>query len=384
MAYGIDQEFEQALALVQKILEIMLRIQQENKKKVTDQGVKQTAPKEVIDEVDEKMKELNGVKREIKHYIDQPEQSVSRGKNENQELLWSSDEIEQQRNELKKEMDKFIKQLEFAKKELDAINITNPSALQRFSEKLMMLDANIKILNSRINSFFRLIPERLEKSAANFLIGKLDVINEKVLALKDQLSEKTKESHETQKEKIEIREKTVQQEKVDEKSVPLKVIKNESEHFHGPAFRTAREMIANKDEFYLIKDLIVDGMHKEFDSMNTTMEGMIETAIENNQKQISKNSIQNNELTGLKMEIDPKVGSFESMDANKNVKTLASVKDELEEVTLTEYGGKMEASYQAAFDTDPNVATDVTDEEWQLLEDDYWNRQESNCWEPEM
>lgn len=387
MNYGIDQEFEQALAVVQKILEIMLRVQEENRQKAAqassdqkkaDQPVESETTKpeaitpEAVEELDDQMKELNVVKRDIKNSIERPQPEQTEELINDSELSELTDDTEKRMQDLKIELDKLMKQLDVAKKELTAININNPSALQRFGEKLIKLDASIKILNNRINTFFRSLPERFEKSAANFLIGKLDQINDKTQSLKEQLNEKITESEVMQENTVKVNE-VVNPEKAAEKIAPVEVIKNENEN--GPGFKTAKEMIANKDDFYRIKDLIVDNIQKDFNSMSTSMESVIAEALERNRLQQAKTE----ELSGLKTEIDPKTATIESMNANKNVKTVASVKEELEEVTLSDYGDDMEAAYQVGFDTDPNVATEVTDEEWAEQQDYY-----ENCWEPEM
>lgn len=376
MAYGIDQEIDQALALMQKILEIMLRIQQENKEKNQTQqsadGTTETrvVPKQQIQdddvkELDDAMKELNGVKRDIKSNIAKPELSQMQDKGNATESSVLSNDLEKQKQDLKLELDKFIKQLEFAKKELNALNIGNPSALQRFGNKLIRLDADLKILNNRINSFFRSIPEKMQKGAANFLIGRLDMVNEKVTSLKDQLNAKIQENS--------ISQEDISTEHIkDVEKSEATVIKNEKGQNALSEFRTAPQMIADKEGFYRIKDLIIDESHGKFNSMNDSIQDMIEKAVENNRQRQALNKQQNIELSGLKTEIDPKTATIENINSNQNVKTVSSVKEELEAVTLTEYSEHMEEAYHAGFDTDPNVATEITDEEW------------VNCWEPEM
>ncbi|HEY5537527.1 MAG TPA: hypothetical protein VIK23_02585, partial [Acetobacterium sp.] len=78
-------------------------------------------------------------------------------------------------------------------------------------------------------------------------------------------------------------------------------------------------------------------------------------------------------LVGIRTELDPKVGTFEALNGNEKsgLKTVASVKEEIEDVTLTDYSPHEEEAYHEGVDPDPDVASIPTDEEWIPTDEEY-------------
>lgn len=408
MATDLNQEIDQLLAMIEEVIKIALRIRDEKKEleKSTPTKDLRTAD-DVIEKLDEKMNDINNVKSDISYKLNIEEQEDIQEKvikneklNDRKIRVASNDEkpldsevfkFEKEKEEIKNRIERLQKQLDEKKNELEQIDFKNPTMLTRFGDSLIELDRQIKELGDRITDFVSRIPETVQKTVFSFLIQQLDNLSQSVLNLKDHLNQKISEQNtiiaqtDQSAESKQLSEE-ITTEKVIEKEMP--VVNPESEvekQSEIVAIETSNSTVENsvtngktaKDllsvveegEFFTMKDLILRNMQQTFMTMGESIE------------ECSRRAIEQEKFVGLQTEIDPQVSSFESISGNEQagVKTVASVKEELEEVTLTEYSESMENAYQHGLDPDPNVATDITKEEWELqLEEsqyDPWEQQ---------
>lgn len=417
MAADLNQEFDAILQMVEEIVKIMLRMKEDNKQNQSAAGLKeaqQSTPKqalttdEVVGQLDEKMKEITNVKSDMAYQINREDQEQAQDiviKNENApgQVKISSPNIigdklaEQEKDAIMKTFNEMKLRLNQMSKELDQLDFKNPTALARFGQSLIKLDGQIKELGNRISDFIKKIPETAKSNMFSFMINQLDHLGQNVVSLKEKLNEKISEQTiETEKsEKLsamenqaplqlselenEQLEEKVANQSIEVKQTPPPALKLEKEPVieNNTNSKTTKELlnVMNKGEFYTVKDLILKNVSGDLNIMRGSIE-------ECNQKAISQNK-----FIGLKTEIDPNITSLESMAGNEQmgIKTVASVKDELEDITLSEYGDSMEAAYQNGFDTNPNIATAVTDEEWARQSEELAaNELKFDPWEQEM
>lgn len=410
MTTDFNQEIDQLLAMVEEVLEIALRIKKENSQKKTvsvDQAIEQSSKTDqVMEDLDEKMKEVNSVKGDIafklNHENEQESESVIKKENTNtnqtdvnsnneSKYLKEMSNFEKEKEEIKNRIENLQKQLDEKKNELEQLDFKNPTMLARFGNSLIEFDRQIKELGDYITDFVRRIPETAQKTIFSFLIRQLDSLSQSVLNLKNHLNEKISEQNtiiektDQSPESKQLSEETTT-EKVIEKEMPVlnmeSDVEKQSENVaiemsdstvenSNTNAKTAKDLLSvvEEGEFFTMKDLILRNMQQTFMTMGESIE------------ECSRRAIEQEKFVGLQTEIDPQVSSFESISGNEQagIKTVASVKEELEEVTLTEYSESMENAYQHGLDPDPNVATGITKEEWELqqeeLQYDPWEQQ---------
>lgn len=404
MATDLNHEIDALLQMMEEIVKIALRIREENNQKkstTNSKEIEQTSPEklatqdEVMEKLDDKMKEITNVKGDIAYQINQEDQEQAQDeviKNEKttDQVKISSPNIigdelvEQEKESIIKTFNEMKLRLNQMSKELDQLDFKNPTALARFGQSLIKLDGQIKELGNRITDFIKKIPETAKNNMFSFMVNQLDHLGQNIANLKEKLNEKIAEQTiETEKqvplqsselENGQSKEKIAKQ-SIEAEQTPSPLLKQQKEPVieNNVNTKTTKELlnVMNKGEFYTVKDLILMNVSDNLRTMGDSIE------------ECSQKAIEQNKFIGLKTEIDPNVTSLESMAGNEQagIKTVASVKDELEDITLSEYGDSMEAAYQNGFDTNPNIATEVTDEEWAGLME---NEPEYDPYEPEM
>lgn len=408
MAADLNQEVDAMLQMMEEMVKIMLRLKEEHNQNqvVAGNGLRQQSqagavPADAaeadatIAQLDEKMKGIGVIKGDIAHKLEQENlQNTTRViKNEQQSELVatnshdaSQDAISselQNREEIRKTFNNLKRQFNDLSKEMDQLDFRNPSALARFGQSLIALDQQIKTLSNRITDFVKSVPENAKVSAITFCAVRLDTLAQSITDLKDKLNAKilVQSNIAAKSEKLPQSSElpdhlAIQQDKKQEAAVnakeqtPFHVLpqKEKSEMGHTTNSKTAKDLLSvvEEGEFYTMKDLVAMNMSSDLNAMGDSIE------------ECSRKAIEANNFIGLQTEIDPNVTSLESMAGNEQsgIRTVPSVKDELEDITLSEYSDDMEAAYQNGFDTDPNIATAVTDEEWANQHDEEYANQQ--------
>lgn len=408
MAADLNQEVDAMLQMMEEMVKIMLRLKEEHNQNQVAAGnspMQQSQAGAVpadtaeadatIAQLDEKMKGIGVIKGDIAHKLEQENlQNTTRViKNEQQSELVATNSQDtrqdvisselQNREEIRKSFNALKRQFNDLNKEMDRLDFKNPSALARFGQSLIALDQQIKTLSNRITDFVKSVPENAKVSAITFCAVRLDALAQSITDLKDKLNAKilAQSNSATKSEKLPQSNElpdhlAIQQDKKQEAAVnakeqaPFHVLpqKEISEMGHTTNSKTAKDLLSvvEEGEFYTMKDLVAMNMSSDLNAMGDSIE------------ECSRKAIEANNFIGLQTEIDPNVTSLESMAGNEQsgIRTVPSVKDELEDITLSEYSDDMEAAYQNGFDTDPNIATAVTDEEWANQHDEEYANQQ--------
>lgn len=408
MAADLNQEVDAMLQMMEEMVKIMLRLKEEHNQNQVAAG---NSPRQqsqagavpadtaeadaTIAQLDEKMKGIGVIKGDIAHKLEQENlQNTTRViKNEQQSELVATNSQDtrqdaisselQNREEIRKSFNALKRQFNDLSKEMDQLDFKNPSALARFGQSLIALDQQIKTLSNRITDFVKSVPENAKVSAITFCAVRLDALAKSITDLKDKLNanilvqsnsavkpEISPQSNESPNQLTTQHDKK-QETVVDAKEQdPIHVLpqKEEAEMGHPTNSKTAKDLLSvvEEGEFYTMKDLVAMNMSSDLNAMGDSIE------------ECSRKAIEANNFIGLQTEIDPNVTSLESMAGNEQsgIRTVPSVKDELEDITLSEYSDDMEAAYQNGFDTDPNIATAVTDEEWANQHDEEYANQQ--------
>lgn len=413
MAADLNQEVDAMLQMMEEMVKIMLRLKEEHNQNqvAAGNGPRQqsqagavpadTAEADAtIAQLDEKMKGIGVIKGDVAHKLKQESQQQENQQNTTRDIKnehqpdpvatiiqdASQDAISselQNREEIRKTFNNLKRQFNDLSIEMDQLDFKNPSALARFGQSLIALDQQIKTLSNRITDFVKSVPENAKVSAITFCAVRLDALAKSITDLKDKLNAKILvQSNSAVKPEISPQSNELpdhlatQQEKKQETVVhakeqtPLRVLpqKEKSEMGHTTNSKTAKDLLSvvEEGEFFTMKDLVARNMSSDLNTMGDSIE------------ECSRKAIEASNFIGLQTEIDPNVTSLESMAGNEQsgIRTVPSVKDELEDITLSEYSDDMEAAYQNGFDTDPNIATAVTDEEWANQHDEEYANQQ--------
>lgn len=414
MAADLNQEVDAMLQMMEEMVKIMLRLKEEHNQNqvAAGNGPRQqsqagavpadTAEADAtIAQLDEKMKGIGVIKGDVAHKLKQESQQQENQQNTTRDIKnehqpdpvatkiqdASQDAISselQNREEIRKTFNNLKRQFNDLSIEMDQLDFKNPSALARFGQSLIALDQQIKTLSNRITDFVKSVPENAKVSAITFCAVRLDALAKSITDLKDKLNAKILvQSNSAVKPEISPQSNELpdhlatQQEKKQETVVhakeqtPLRVLpqKEKSEMGHTTNSKTAKDLLSvvEEGEFFTMKDLVARNMSSDLNTMGDSIE------------ECSRKAIEASNFVGLQTEIDPNVTSLESMAGNEQsgIRTVPSVKDELEDITLSEYSDDMEAAYQNGFDTDPNIATAVTDEEWANQHDEEYTNQQA-------
>lgn len=410
MAADLNQEVDAMLQMMEEMVKIMLRLKEEHNQNqvAAGNGPRQqsqagavpsdTAEADAtIAQLDEKMKGIGVIKGDVAHKLKQESQQQENQQNTTRDIKnehqpdpvatkiqdASQDAISselQNREEIRKTFNNLKRQFNDLSIEMDQLDFKNPSALARFGQSLIALDQQIKTLSNRITDFVKSVPENAKVSAITFCAVRLDALAKSITDLKDKLNAKILvQSNSAVKPEISPQSNELpdhlatQQETVvhAKEQTPLRVLpqKEKSEMGHTTNSKTATELLSvvEEGEFFTMKDLVARNMSSDLNTMGDSIE------------ECSRKAIEASNFVGLQTEIDPNVTSLESMAGNEQsgIRTVPSVKDELEDITLSEYSDDMEAAYQNGFDTDPNIATAVTDEEWANQQDEEYANQQA-------
>lgn len=240
--------------------------------------------------------------------------------------------------------------------------------LQKIGENLIRFENNRLALLNKIQTFFKTLPNQIELKFTKWMSDRMEGLNNRVTQLQQEINNNRKLKNEQTVEAVE---------KVSE-------ITKESSGSHDVK-ASDYPLLMNA----MLKDLgnSVDELGKTVNQMQEQVKAEIEKVRVQNEEtikiELSQKEIKNARVTGVQTEIDPKVSSMESIKSQEaaGVMTTASVIDELEEVTLTEYGESMEEAYQNSEDPDPDVAAFPTEEQ-RVIETEF-NYDPENEYEPE-
>ena len=212
--------------------------------------------------------------------------------------------------------------------------IKRNSVLKNLGERLIQLDEKRDALSYKIRRYFISLPGRVKEGFASLVIGSLQDITTKMgnltKAFNNCIHSEVEELPDIKSISDNINRSSEVEEIADDKSIP-----------------------DDKSLPEKIKDLL-EALEKDISIIKSDVK-TFEDRLKESEKTV-----------GIRTELDPKVGVFETLNGNEKsgLKTVSSVKEEIEDVTLTDYSHHEEEAYHEGFDPDPDVATVITDEEW--------------------
>ena len=225
-----------------------------------------------------------------------------------------------------------------------AEEITRSSALKRLGEQLIQLDEKRETLSNKISDYFNNLPGRIKEGFASLVVGSLQEITNKMENLTRKLSDCITPKTELLPD-------------------PKLITKEQSLNLKDRGIIDINSATDDKSLIEKIKELL-GVLEKDMATIPTDIK-YLEFALKS--KDATMDDIK--PLVGIRTELDPKVGTFESLNGNEKsgLKTVASVKEEIEDVTLTDYSHHEEEAYHEGVDPDPDVATIPTDEEYDRM-----------------
>lgn len=218
--------------------------------------------------------------------------------------------------------------------ERDTNEADKKSFLRSFGEKMIQLDEKRLAITDSINDYFSNFTTRTREGFGNWVINHLQDINNKVESMKATFTQQFLQESPIQADQVEV---PIKQDIASDLSStngiqPLVEEKTLMEKIAGIIHALENNMATIKRDIELVDDLLKETQ----------------------------------QVVGVRTELDPKVGVFEPLNGNEKsgLKTVTSVKEEIEDITLTDYSPHEEEAYHEGVDPDPNVATQITDEEW--------------------
>lgn len=229
-----------------------------------------------------------------------------------------------------------------------AEGITRYSALKRLGEQLIQLDEKREALSNKISDYFNSLPGRIKERFASLVVGSLQEITNKMENLTQKLSDC-----------ITPKTELLPDPKLITEEISL-----------TPKDQGVIDINSAADDKSLIEKIkeMLGALEKDIATINTDVK-YLEFAFKSKDANIADIK----PLVGIRTELDPKVGTFEALNGNEKsgLKTVASVKEEIEDVTLTDYSHHEEEAYHEGVDPDPDVATIPMDEEWIPTDEEY-------------
>jgi|LGOV01.1.fsa_nt_gb hypothetical protein len=217
---------------------------------------------------------------------------------------------------------------------IDTGELDKKSALRNCGEKFIELDDKRLAVNNKINDYCSNFSMRTQEKFTSWMLNHLQKINDKVEKMRESVTQNFISKVQTKLDK-EVNSKNNNQ-KLDHEKIDKPLVKenNSAEKLKAILNDLEKNINGIKGDIQLVEDRLKEA----------------------------------EQVVGVKTEIDPKVGVFETLNGNENagLKTVASVKEEIEDITLTDYSEHEEEAYHNGVDPDPNVATKMTDQEQEL------------------
>lgn len=259
-------------------------------------------------------------------------------------------------------MDTLEKDLEGIEKQVEEVRLLPDSSqekvtlLQKIGANLIRFENNRLALQNKIDTFFKTLPNQIELKFTKWMHDRMEGLTNRVAELHQQIN--------------------INKQQKSEQIVRVEPPENEVHKDSENKQENSEQRDVKSSDYPLLMQagLIdignsIDGLKKSVNQMLLQTEAEIERVRIQEEKQnnneLSKKAAIKEAIIGVQTEIDPKASSMESIKSREaaGIVTTAPVIEELEEVTMTEYGEPMEEAYQNSADPDPDVSAFPTDEQ---------------------
>lgn len=257
--------------------------------------------------------------------------------------------------------------------------------LKAIGTSLIAVENRRLALGDRVKSFFKTLPNQIELKFSKGLINMLEQIKERVNTLNDELMQEVKQQDQIQtavdKQAEAVAEKTETFEKTEvTKNVEVKAsdYPRKSDQLIDEMGMKLKELKHSIDQEYTIAQKAQVEVQKKQAEEKLAEKKLEEQKQATQNAEAQKTAAQKNELikekvVGVQTELVPDAGLMESLNEKETqgIHTTAAVKNELEDVTMTDYGETMEDAYRHGSDPDPDVSAYPTETEMQEEQDRY-------------
>ena len=357
--YDFSKKFDQLFLLIEEILKVTMKIAQTqneapveapealNIKAENNQLQESVVGIKPIHKLDELMQTFTGIGREVDAQIkeqsnEKPNEAIDLSLNKANKL--AEIEIVSGLKEIKQLITD--SQIAMTAVAVETEEIKRKSILKSLGEQLLQLDEKREALSNKISDYFTALPGQIKESFASLVVGSLRDITNKMENLTRSLNDCLTPG-------VEIASNSNLP--TDDKSLLPNLEDVQATH----------SMVDDKSLIEKIRELL-SVLEKDIAVINQDAK-YLDFALKS--KPVVTEESEN--IVGIRTELDPTVGTFEALNGNEKsgLKTVASVKEEIEDVTLTDYSHHEEEAYHEGVDPDPNVATEITRDEWDQLYD---------------
>lgn len=259
-------------------------------------------------------------------------------------------------------IDTLEKDLEGIEKQVEEVRLLPDSSqekvtlLQKIGANLIRFENNRLALQNKIDTFFKTLPNQIELKFTKWMHDRMEGLTNRVAELHQQIN--------------------INKQQKSEQIVRVEPPENEVHKDSENKQENSKQRDVKSSDYPLLMQAGLIDIGNSIDGLKkSVIQMLLETEAEIERVRIQEEKQNNNELSkkaaikeaiiGVQTEIDPKASSMESIKCREaaGIVTTAPVIEELEEVTMTEYGEPMEEAYQNSADPDPDVAAFPTDEQ---------------------
>jgi hypothetical protein len=251
--------------------------------------------------------------------------------------------------------------------------------LKAIGASLIAVENRRLALGDKVKNFFKTLPNQIELKFSKGLINMLEQIKERVNTLNDELMQEVKPQDQIQaavdKQAEVVAEKTEVTENVEVKASDYP---RKSDQLIDEMGVKLKELKHSIDQEYTIAQKAQAEVQKKQAEEKMAAQKLEEQKLAEQKAETQKIAAQKDELikekvVGVQTELVPDAGLMESLNEKETqgIHTTAAVKNELEDVTMTDYGETMEDAYRHGNDPDPDVSAYPTEAQMQEDQDRY-------------
>lgn len=413
---SFTNEVEQMLLLMEKLGDMARLFIQDRQKQVMDQKNAQTAKTvEPEQSVNKKLQAVEKPKNQTENenfsFQSQINQEIVKQLEAiNQEFIIirksmmdkiSSSELDQEvKNDpkptmeqqmIERDVEKLDKEISALEQQTDQLKKTPKQSAERVTllkaigAGLISVENRRLALEDKVKNFFKTLPNQIELKFSKGLINMLEQLKERVNTLNEELVQAVKPQDQIQAagdkqeeavvEKMEAIKKTEVTENVEVKASDYPRKSDQLIDEMGVKLNELKQSIAKEYTSAQKTQVEVQKKQAEEKLAAQKLEEQKQAAqkAEAQKEAAQKDELIKEKVVGVQTELVPDAGLMESINKNESqgIHTTAAVKNELEDVTMTDYGETMEDAYRHGNDPDPDVSAYPTEEQMQEEQDRY-------------
>ncbi|AFA47932.1 hypothetical protein [Acetobacterium woodii] len=278
---------------------------------------------------------------------------------------------------IERDVEKLDKDISTLEQQTDQLKKTPKQSIERVTllkaigAGLIAAENRRLALGDKVKHFFKTLPNQIELKFSKGLINMLENLKERVNTLNHELMQEVKPENQVQA----VAEKSEVNENVEVKASDYPRKSNQLIDEMGQKLDELK--LSLNEEYALAQKNQVEAQKKQAEE-KLTAQKLAEQKLAEQKAEAQKVAAQKDELikekvVGVQTELVPDAGLMESLNQKETqgIETTAAVKNELEDVTMTDYGETMEDAYRHGNDPDPDVSAYPTEAQMQEDQDRY-------------